>query len=77
MSVDEGALAKLLLERGLLAQDEFDEAERERKASGRPLAEILVQKNFLSAPRSATRRRRWKSGSGSAPSARAPSSSPA
>jgi serine/threonine protein kinase len=44
------ALAKLLLERGLLAPDEHEEAERERKASKRPLAEILVAKAFLSAP---------------------------
>jgi serine/threonine protein kinase len=45
---DDLELGKLLLERGLLAQDEFDEAEAARKVSGQPLAEILVQKSFLS-----------------------------
>lgn len=50
MSVDDAALGRLLLERGLLAQDEYDEAERERRTSGQPLSDILVKKSFLSAP---------------------------
>lgn len=47
MSVDDEALGKLLLDRGLLAPDEFEEAEKERRSSGRSLSEILVQKSFL------------------------------
>jgi serine/threonine protein kinase len=50
VSEADDALGKMLLERGLLAPDEYEEAERERKASKRPLAEILVEKAFLSAP---------------------------
>ncbi len=51
MSSDgDDALGRMLLERGLLAPDEYEEAERERKESKRPLADILVEKSFLSAP---------------------------
>jgi hypothetical protein len=46
--LDDAALGKLLLERGLLAADEYQEAEEARKASGKPLAEILVEKAMLS-----------------------------
>jgi serine/threonine protein kinase len=49
MKVDDEALAKMLLERGLLAPDEFQEAETVRKATGKPLSEILVEKSMLSA----------------------------
>ncbi len=48
MSGDDTVLGKMLLDRGLLSPDEFEEAERERRESGRPLQEILVQKSFLS-----------------------------
>jgi serine/threonine protein kinase len=47
MKVDDEALGKLLLDRGLLAPDEYEEAEKERRASGKPLSEILVRKSFL------------------------------
>jgi serine/threonine protein kinase len=47
--IDEDALGRMLLERGLLAADEYQEAEAERKATGKPLGEILVAKSFLSA----------------------------
>jgi len=50
MSVDGEALARLLLERGLLADDEHAEAVAAMKASGRPLADIVVEKKFLTAP---------------------------
>jgi serine/threonine protein kinase len=47
VSADDAAFGKFLLDRGLLAPDEYEEAERERRASGRPLAEILVAKRYL------------------------------
>ncbi len=47
MSADDAAFGKFLLDRGLLAPDEYEEAERERRASGRPLAEILIARKFL------------------------------
>jgi serine/threonine protein kinase len=47
--VDDDALGRFLLDRGLLAPDEYEEADRERRSSGRPLAEILVRKSFLNA----------------------------
>jgi serine/threonine protein kinase len=46
--IDDEALAKMLLERGLLAADEYHQAESLRKASGRPLQDILVEKSMLS-----------------------------
>jgi len=48
MKIDDDALGRMLLERGLLAPDEFQEAEAIRKSSGKPLSEILVQKSMLS-----------------------------
>lgn len=47
MSADDAAFGRFLLDRGLLAPEEYDEAERERRASGRPLSEILVEKRYL------------------------------
>ena len=47
-NIDDEALAKLLLERGLLAADEYHEAESLRKSTGRRLQEILVEKSMLS-----------------------------
>ncbi len=49
MSIDEDVLGRMLLDRGLLAQDEYEEALAARKATGKPLSEILVEKAFLSA----------------------------
>ena len=46
--IDDAALAKLLLERGLLAADEYHEAEALRTSTGKPLQEILVEKSMLS-----------------------------
>jgi serine/threonine protein kinase len=46
--IDDDALGRMLLERGLLAPDEFQEAEALRKSSGKPLSDILVQKSMLS-----------------------------
>lgn len=46
--IDDAALGRLLLERGLIAPDEFHEAETLRKSSGKPLSEILVEKSMLS-----------------------------
>jgi serine/threonine protein kinase len=46
--MDDAALGRMLLERGLLAPEEYEEAERLRRESGRPLPEILVEKAFLS-----------------------------
>jgi serine/threonine protein kinase len=46
--IDDAALAKMLLERGLLAADEFHEAEALRSSTGKPLQEILVEKSMLS-----------------------------
>ncbi|MBI3858323.1 MAG: serine/threonine protein kinase, partial [Planctomycetes bacterium] len=48
MKIDDAALAKMLLERGLLAADEYHEAESLRKSTGKPLQEILVEKSMLS-----------------------------
>jgi serine/threonine protein kinase len=48
MSVDDVALGRFLLERGLLLPDEHESSEKERKATGRPLAQILVERAFLS-----------------------------
>jgi serine/threonine protein kinase len=47
VSADDAAFGKFLLDRGLLAPEEYEEAERERRASGRPLAEILVARKYL------------------------------
>jgi len=47
--IDDQALAKMLLERGLLAADEYHEAESLRQSTGKPLQEILVEKSMLSA----------------------------
>jgi serine/threonine protein kinase len=47
-TIDDAALAKLLLERGLLAADEYHEAEALRSSTGKPLQEILVEKSMLS-----------------------------
>jgi serine/threonine protein kinase len=46
--MDDATLGKLLLEKGLLAQDEYEEAEKERSATGKPLSAVLVEKRFLS-----------------------------
>jgi serine/threonine protein kinase len=48
MKIEDDALGKLLLERGLIAPDEYHEAESARKATGKPLSEILVEKSMLS-----------------------------
>src|SRR5258706_1552299 len=48
MKIEDDPLGKLLLERGLIAPDEYHEAEEARKATGKPLAEILVEKSMLS-----------------------------
>jgi len=48
MKIDDDVLGKLLLERGLIAPDEYHEAESARKATGKPLSEILVEKSMLS-----------------------------
>lgn len=45
---DDDALGKMLLERGLLAPEEYHEAEALRKSTGKPLSEILVEKSMLS-----------------------------
>ncbi len=45
--IDDDALAKMLLERGLLAPEEFHEAQELRKASGKPLQQILVETSML------------------------------
>lgn len=47
MTVDDAVLGKALLERGLLSREEYEDAERARRASGRPLADILVEKSYL------------------------------
>ncbi len=49
MTVDDAVLGKTLLERGLLSREEYEDAERARQATGRPLSEILVEKSYLSA----------------------------
>lgn len=49
MTIDDAALGKALLERGLLSREEYEDAEHARAASGRSLAEILVEKAYLSA----------------------------
>ncbi len=49
MMVDDAALGKALLERGLLSREEYEDAERARLSSGRPLADILVEKAYLTA----------------------------
>src|SRR5258708_30448495 len=46
--IEDDALGRLLLERGLIAPDEFHEAETLRKSTGKPLSEILVEKAMLS-----------------------------
>jgi serine/threonine protein kinase len=46
---DDTSLGRTLLERGLLTRDEFDDAEAERRSTGRPLVGILVEKAYLSA----------------------------
>ena len=48
MTVDDASLGRLLLERGLLSREEYEDAERARQATGRPLSEILVEKAYLS-----------------------------
>ena len=48
MKIEDDVLGRMLLERGLIAPDEFHEAESLRKSSGRPLSEILVEKAMLS-----------------------------
>jgi len=48
MTSDDEALGKMLLERGLLALEEYDEAVAAAKATSRPLAGILVEKSYLS-----------------------------
>jgi serine/threonine protein kinase len=50
MKPEEDALAKLLLERGLLSPEEHEEALRGVKESSKPLAEVLVAKSLLTAP---------------------------
>lgn len=50
MTPEEDALAKLLLERGLLSPDEHEEALRGVKETSKPLAEVLVAKSLLTAP---------------------------
>jgi serine/threonine protein kinase len=47
MKVDDAALGKVLQDRGLLSREEYEDAERARQASGRPLADILVEKSYL------------------------------
>jgi serine/threonine protein kinase len=44
------ALARLLLERGLLTPEEHEEALRGRKETGKPLADVLVARSLLTAP---------------------------
>ncbi|HZE99081.1 MAG TPA: protein kinase [Planctomycetota bacterium] len=46
--MDDDALGKLLLERGLLASDEYQEAMSAHRSTGKPLAEVLVEKSMLS-----------------------------
>ncbi|MBI2930527.1 MAG: serine/threonine protein kinase [Planctomycetes bacterium] len=46
--MDEAKLGRLLLERGLLSQEEYDDATRLSQATGRPLGAILVEKSYLS-----------------------------
>jgi serine/threonine protein kinase len=46
---DDTSLGRTLLERGLLTRDEFEDAEAARRASGRPLIGILIEKAYLSA----------------------------
>lgn len=46
--MEDEVLGKMLLERGLLTREEFETAEEARRASGRALGEILVEKRFLS-----------------------------
>ena len=46
-ALDDDALAKMLLERGLLAADEFHEAQELRKSTGKPLQQILLETSML------------------------------
>ncbi len=46
--MDDQSLARMLLERGLLTAEEFEDAEIARRMTGRPLADILVEKTYLS-----------------------------
>ena len=48
MGIDDDVLGKMLLERGLLAPDEYHEAQSLRKTTGKPLSEILVEQSMLS-----------------------------
>ena len=46
--MEDTLLGKMLLERGLLTPEEYEEAEAARRESGRPLVGILVEKKYLS-----------------------------
>ena len=46
-AIDDDALGKMLLERGLLAPEEFHEAQELRRSTGKPLSEILVESSML------------------------------
>jgi len=48
MSPDAPDLGRTLLDRGLITKEEHDEAVQAQKATGVPLADIFVQKSFLS-----------------------------
>ena len=48
MSAEDEQLGKMLLERGLLSPDEYQDAEDTRRTTNRPLSEILVEKAYLS-----------------------------
>ena len=48
MKIEDDVLGKMLLERGLLAPDEYHEAESLRQSTGKPLSEILVEQSMLS-----------------------------
>jgi serine/threonine protein kinase len=45
--IDDDALAKMLLERGLLLPEEYHEAQELRRSTGKPLADILVERSIL------------------------------
>lgn len=49
MKMDDETLGRMLLDRGVLLPEEYEDAEAARRATGRPLAEILVEKAYLSA----------------------------
>jgi serine/threonine protein kinase len=48
MSLDDESLGKVLLQHGLLSEEEFEDAASVKESTGRPLEEILVEKAYLS-----------------------------